>query len=424
MGSSRVGALLLVLAWCAPALAQAPAPQDPYAGAPQQDPVLAEQIAAQLVARAQELLDAKIYVDAKQLAVEALVESPKGAAAEHARAIIKQVNQQLGIVEEEPAPEPKPTPHPVAEPAKKPAEPAVVETGHPGKAAAYVHGAFYGGVVGAAVGSLFDTRHPAKGAIPVGIGLAIAGGLGAPRLAEHWHADEAQVRTIGSGSLWGAVIGAFFADVVTGANGGHATGSSVLVGGGIGATVGLGGGIYMAKEQPMTRGDVALVDTLAGIGTVGGLTIGMLMQPAQPEAYSLNAVLGAAGGVIAGIIAAPDTNTTPGRMVRVAGLAALGGGLPLTILAAGPHSSGVQRAAGALSTIGLVGGAWLGFYLTRDFEAGKDVPDTLKPGDAPPAVIGRDSDGRWHLGGLALQPLSPQLSTQSGMSMTVLGGTF
>ena len=35
------------------------------------DPVLDEQIAEQLVERAQELLDAKVYVDAKQLAVEA-----------------------------------------------------------------------------------------------------------------------------------------------------------------------------------------------------------------------------------------------------------------------------------------------------------------------------------------------------------------
>ena len=48
-------------------------PLDPYAtpapppGA--EDPVLAEQIAQALVHRAQELYDARVYVDAKQLAV-------------------------------------------------------------------------------------------------------------------------------------------------------------------------------------------------------------------------------------------------------------------------------------------------------------------------------------------------------------------
>src|SRR5262245_54210741 len=78
-----------------PAAAPAPAeaPQDPYGP----DPVLNEQIAEQLVTRAQELIDAKLYVDAKQLAVEALVKSPKGNAADRARYIIKVVNQSLGI---------------------------------------------------------------------------------------------------------------------------------------------------------------------------------------------------------------------------------------------------------------------------------------------------------------------------------------
>ena len=75
-------------------------PQDPYAVPPGQDPVLAEQIAQHLVGRAQELLDAKSYVDAKQLAVEALVESPKGGAADHAKFIIKTVNQAVDYIME------------------------------------------------------------------------------------------------------------------------------------------------------------------------------------------------------------------------------------------------------------------------------------------------------------------------------------
>ena len=64
--------------------------------------MLNEQIAEQLVSRAQELLDAKLYVDAKQLAVEALVKSPKGNAGDRARYIVKIVNQFLGIKDDPP----------------------------------------------------------------------------------------------------------------------------------------------------------------------------------------------------------------------------------------------------------------------------------------------------------------------------------
>jgi hypothetical protein len=418
-----------------PATATAPAtapsaPQDPYA-TPAQDPVLAEQIAQQLVTRAQELFDAKIWLDAKQLAVEALVESPKGIAAQKAHFIIKQVNAQLGIPDEpEAPPEPKqPDLSPIDDPTKhitKAVEAPQPEGVHDGKTAASIHGALYGGIVGAGIGSLFTIDHPASGAVPGGLAVGVAGALLTPRLTEKLHWDEAQVRTAGSGSLWGGVIGGFFADVVQGGNGGHTTGAGVLGGASIGATVGLAGGAYYADKHELTRGDVALVDTFAGMGAVGGLTVGMLMQPAQPEAYSLNSVLGTAAGVIAGIVVAPDTNTTPRRMLRVAGLSALGGALPLALLAADPSSSGVQRAAGGLATLGLVGGAWLGFYLTRNMDVGLDVPDHIqKASDAPAAVVGRDSDGTWHLGGIGMAPLSPQLAPQQhGMTFTLLAGTL
>src|SRR5215510_5907101 len=77
-----------------PAVPQAPAPVTPP------DPVLAEQVARSLVYRAQELYDARVFADAKQLAIEALGKSPKGAAAEQARFLIKAINQELGIVDE------------------------------------------------------------------------------------------------------------------------------------------------------------------------------------------------------------------------------------------------------------------------------------------------------------------------------------
>jgi hypothetical protein len=105
-----------------------------------------------------------------------------------------------------------------------------------------------------------------------------------------------------------------------------------------GGAIGVLGGASLAVDHKLTRGDIALVDTLAGIGTAGGLTLGMLMQPAQKEAYAVNALLGATGGVIAGYVAGPQTNTTPRRMLRVAGVAAAGGALPF-LLYAGIHKA-------------------------------------------------------------------------------------
>jgi len=433
---TRAGALLVVLALSAPAAAQ---PVDPYAAPPGQDPVLNEQIAEQLVARAQELIDAKLWVDAKQLAVEALVQSPRGNSAERARYIIKIVNQQLGIKDDiapPPAPPPPiepppvdntitdPTLHPTASPAQPPAEGG---EHHDGNTAALVHGGFVGALLGATLGAAFDSDHPQNGAIPLGLAGALGGALLTQKLVGHKF-DEAQVRTVGSGTVWGAVAGSFFADVVQGGNGGTATAPGILLGGSIGAVAGGVGGTLLARQHKLTRGDVALVDTFAGMGTLGGLTIGMLMQPAQGEAYSLNAMLGAGAGIVTGLVVAPQTNTTPRRMLRVAGLSLAGGAIPFALYAAihSDSSTADERTTGALSTIGLVGGAWLGFYLTRHMDEGLDVPEGMPApkNDAPPAVVGRSSDGRWSLGGIGMVPTSRTLAPQPGMTFTLAGATF
>jgi hypothetical protein len=398
--------------------------------------VLAEQVAEQLVARAQELFDAKMYVDAKQLAVEALVESDKGPAAQHAQFLIAQVNQQLGIRETSPAsPTPKPAP---AQPAKVDVSPIQDPTLHvsatprpeggepDGHLAATVHSGLAGGLLGASIGSWFDSSNPAAGAVPMGIVGGAVAALFVPRLLRSW--DEAKVRTVGSGTVWGGVVGGLFTEIVLGSNDRSASGPGVLLGASLGAAAGGAGGWLMSRERPLTRGDVALVDTMAGIGTVGGLTLGMLMQPAQTEAYSLNAMLGAMAGVAVGVIAAPQTNTTPRRMLRVAGLAAAGGAAPFLLYAAIADSStnSDERLTGALSTLGLIGGAWLGFYLTRHMDEGLDVPDGVAPksADAPPAVVGRASDGTWQLGGIGLMATSPALTNRAGVSLTLLGGRF
>ena len=433
----RVCPALLLLLASSLAVAE---PLDPYAppapppGA--DDPVLAEQIAQALVHRAQELYDARVYVDAKQLAVEALVKSPDGAAGEHARHLIEAINQQLGISEE-----PKPE-APVEEdlnaqvdltPIQDPVTAAAAQTPAPPRdepgdghrvMAVRVHGGAYGGLLGATLGSLVSGDKPAAGAVPLGLVGGAAGAAFLPRaVGDRW--NEAQVRTIGSGSVWGGVIGGLFADTlkVDGTSARH-----VLLGASLGSTLGLAGGFGLARRDKLTRGDVALVDTLAGAGAIGGFTLGMLMQPAEGEAYAVNSILGAAGGVLVGLIAAPQTNTTPRRMLRVAGVGAIGAGAPLLVYAAIADGSTTadDRVIGLLSTLGLAGGLYLGFRLTRDLDVDQDVLDgeKAKVDDAPASVISRHSDGRWALGQLAIQPLSPVLSPQPGLAVPFVGATF
>src|SRR5215475_12994994 len=141
----RLGSAMLLAALCVrPAYAQdappppsppatpAAAPQDPYA-----QHVLDEQIAEQLVDRAQELMEAKLYVDAKQLAVEAMVKSPKGNAADRARFIVSTVNKFLHINEDPPPTPPsesKPDLTPIGDPTRvdQPAPPLAETPPHDG----------------------------------------------------------------------------------------------------------------------------------------------------------------------------------------------------------------------------------------------------------------------------------------------------
>ncbi|HEU0036805.1 MAG TPA: hypothetical protein VFQ53_39620 [Kofleriaceae bacterium] len=417
------------------------APQDPYAPAPppttpaptpapsptapsRDDPVLAEQVAMSLVLRAQELYDARVFVDAKQLAVEALVKSPKGPAADQARFLIKQINQQLGLADDTPKPDDKVDTSPIVGPTTPPPTQPERPDGRASRITSGVHGALYGGLLGATVGSFFVDDTPAKSAVPAGIATGVAGGLLVPRLVDKLDWNEAQTRTVGSGTTWGGMVGGLFADAVK-TDG--TTGRQVMVGASIGATVGGLGGIAIARKNNYTPGDIALVDTFAGIGAVGGLTMGMLMQPVETEAYSVNSIIGITGGVIVGMVAAPQTNTTPRRMARVAGMSALGAAIPFLLYAGiyDGNASGDERLVGALSSAGLVGGAWLGFRLTKDMDRGLDMlPGKRSTDDAPPSLVGRSSSGDWGLGTLTVQPLSQQLAPQHGMSIPLVGGAW
>ena len=418
-------------------------PSDPYAptaptspalarpippSTPPTDPVLSEQVAQSLAARAQELFDARLFADARQLALEALQQSAKGPAGEQARLIVRQANRQLGLPDEPlPGDTIKIDVKAVDEPEKDPVtienEPLPPQPERPdNKLASRVHGALYVGLLGTTVGAFLSKQNPENGAIPLGIGGAIGGALLAPVIEDKLGWSEAQIRTVGSATAWGGVAGGFFGDAVKKQG---TTGRQVLVGASLGATLGGLAGAGIASQDRFTRGDVALVDTLAGIGTIGGLTLGMLMQPAESEAYSVNAIVGGAAGWITGYVAGPLTDTTPRRMLRVAGVSALGGaaGFLLWPLLRDDTTKADERVVGFVSSAGLVVGAYIGFRLTRDMADGTDTKATKKDLDEL-GLVHRHADGHWALGTLGLQPLSAQLAPQPGASVPLLGGSW
>jgi hypothetical protein len=334
---------------CSLLVAEAAHAQSP----PADEQALSEQIAASLVARAQELFEIKEYVDAKQLASEALMRSPRGPSAAQAQALIKVCNTALGIGEPKPVDKPVDT-TPIIDPTKdKPvAQPAA----------------------------------PALGTV-----------------APKW-------RRIASGAAWGTAAGGLFADAV---GVGTTKAWHVVVGAGAGAVLGGLAGYGLTRKVEHTKGDVALMDTLAGIGAAGGLTIGMLMQPVESEAYSVNAIIGIGAGLLVGYVAAPQTNTTERRMLRVAGISLAGGALPF-LLYAGIYDKSTdsdERLVGGLATAGLLAGAYIGFRITRHMDEGKDTLRDSGPAEEAPI-------------GLRIGPTPLVMTPRQGMAFSIVGGAF
>ncbi len=338
----------------------ADAPRDPYDDAPAApaagDPEVDDAVAEALLGRARVLTGEGAHADAKQLVVEAVVRSPQGPSAAAARALLAELNARLGI-SDAPPPSPPPDFAPV-EVAPPPVERDVPWT-------------------------------PAPAPRTTGF-VKYAGGIVA-----------------------GAIAGGLFADVVTGLGGttpGDVFGGMVLGG--------LGGGLaaHVLGAPELTAGDHALIDSMAAWGLVGGLTLGLAIDPPEGEAYSLNGVLGIGGGYLVGHVAARRTDITPRRMVRVNGLALVGAAAPWILygLSSDDSTSADEQTFGFLSAAGLVAGVYLGFRWTRGMTGDPGTADA-----APAALFQRGRTG-WTTGGVGLT----RAQGGTGAAVTMLSGTW
>jgi hypothetical protein len=400
-------------------------PVDPYGDEPPApgaaagaDATIDEAVAASLVERAKELIAIEAWADAQQLLGEALVRSPDGAAAKEAAQLLYFVNARLTVpVSPGDAAVGGPgagvDPAETIDPTDQVRDPEDPLTDRPGEARGAgrgllsLHMAGWGAAVGVA---LFDP-HDENDAVGAGILLGgLAGGVAGYVVGKRYDVSRASARTVGSLTSWGELSGALMGDVF----GADVDGTDLevedpawVVGGAVvGGGLGLLAGEVLRRRGGVTTDDVAVIDSLAAMGVVGGLTLGAFMQPAEGEGYSLNAALGALGGVGAGLYLTGRHEVSTRRMVRI-DLWAGGGALVPWILyglAADDTTNNDEQAFGFLSTAGLVVGGLIGRKVSRKLDASPARDGDAAAGDAPAAVVRRGSDGAWTLGAPALRP--------------------
>lgn len=350
----RVKALLLLLV-LVPSVAVAQ-PVNPYEEETSGDREVDVTVAVALIARARVLADEGAYADAKQLVVEALVRDPGNA---EAKPFLVELNQRLGIVDPAPRPVEPPRPPPI-EPIEPPAD------------------------------DLADVPEPARYVRP-----------------------GAFTRYVG-GVVGGAVAGGLFADVVTGLD--DTSEDQVLTGVVLGAAAGTVLARGLGKAE-LTKGDFALINSMTAWGLAGGMMFGFALDPPEGEAYSLNGVLGIAGGYFIGHAAARKSDLSTQRMARVNLAAFVGVAAPWLLYAAvaDDETTDDEQVFGWLSTAGLVGGVYLGFRWTRNMKPGSEL-DSIEA-NRPIALfeLGR---GGWGAGGLSMMPLhGPARGTGAGLSL-------
>jgi hypothetical protein len=215
----------------------------------------------------------------------------------------------------------------------------------------------------------------------------------------------------------GGIAGGLFADVVTGLDG--TSEDEVVTGVVLGATAGALMSKVLGKAE-LTRGDYALINSMTAWGLTGGLTFALALDPPEGEAYSLNGVLGIAGGYLIGHAAARKSDMSSARMARVNLSAFAGAAVPWLVYAAvaDDTTSDDEQAFGFISTVGLLGGVYLGFRWTRNMKPGSEVDQA--EADRAPMALFQHGHGGWRAGGLAMN----RTHDGRGSTLSLLSGSW
>ena len=423
-------------------------------------------VARALLERATALFDQGDPANAKMLLAESLERSPRGPHAEEALQLLRQCNGQLGIGDRNHGVPPalrgtespvdpyggdsSETLDPYAEPDTAILDPygtspeetgggIPVDTGGVdaidndapassaydlarGQRVLMLYGGLYGFTAGMGVSGADSGGAVVTGLVGAGAGLA-----GAYFLARSQDISTAQASTIGWSGVWAGAASGLLADLVTGVDDTDA--GDVFAGMALGGLVGTGAGWLLARKIDPSAGDVALVNSLGLFGATSSLLVGVGLDPAESEAYSLNALLGTALGLGAGMYMAPRVEVSRRRMLWVDLGAAAGALVPWIVLypfIAGQEDASGMQAAGWLSTLGLFGGAYMAWRWTDGMDE-EPLRIGRKQIATVPALLQRTEDGHWSLGMPALRAASiPALSPVSdrGLAMDILGGHF
>jgi hypothetical protein len=459
-----------------PAAASQEKPQEKPQEAPQEAPDdMASTVADALYARARELHQRGDTMGAKTLLVESLELSAQGQRARDARVLLGQINRTLGLSADDRRVPLMPPPRaardtiepfssgaadepldPYGDMASEPLDPyadsglegdkgialrGVDDESVPlpaddleddrrrGRRIVLLHGGLVGFTTGLALGGPVDEFGNLKaGAVllgAVGAGVSI---VSAHFLTRKYQISEGQAAAVSWFGIWGATAFGYLADLATGVD--DSTGNEITWGVTTGGLAGTAAGILYARKHEPSVGDVAVVNSFGLYGMTAALLLGVAMDPKESEGYSINALLGGALGIGAGMYAAGRIDTSRRRMLYVDLGASAGALAPWLLLypAVSDNDDGAQIT-GLVSALGLVIGGYATWRLTRKMDRSESIGRKRIAGAPVPGLIQRDPEGQWGVGMLTLRPMvtSPLLGPaigSPGLGVDLVGGRF
>jgi hypothetical protein len=270
------------------------------------------------------------------------------------------------------------------------------------------------------------------------LGSAVAGGA-----AGYWIGEQpvsrAQLHTAMGGYAWGLGLGLLVTSLADsppvtdcGDCGTQVTSQDYLWTSAVGATLGLGAGVWLASRDP-SENDLALVHSVGGYGLLGGLLLGVAIHPDDERGYALTSALGASAGLATGLWLA-SRGDVPERRMGYMDLAVAGGAVAPWVFYAlaggdGGDAATLQLTGVASLATGAVGG-WLGWYWTRDLGAAPGATSgAAERASAPPGLLQRGTGGSWRLSAVpprpfVLAPAAADPRPRMGLGIDLVSGAF